>query len=335
MSNRALADSPTIGVVVVNWKRPADTLACLDSLAAAKPGPARIVVVDNASGDDSVARIRDWAGKRRVSFKLMTEPDVAGLGGAGGKRRSLPFSQLTVIVSATNKGFSGGNNLGLRYLERDQGISHFLLLNNDAMVREDFFGEVNRGLASAPAAGLLTGTIYNFPATETVWYAGGHVVPHRALVVHDSEVPRDGHLRPTEFVTGCVMLISRAVFNAIGLLPECYFPGYSEDAEYSFRARRSGFSLLYAPRAVAYHKVGATAGAAAESPVMTRVQVRHRVLYVRRNFRGADRIVALGYLAATKTARAIFETLKGRPEMGRAVFGGALEGFRFRSPPGD
>jgi len=324
VTSDVLGDSPAIGVVIVNWKRPADTLACLESIANAKPGPDRIVVVDNASGDDSVARIRGWATENRVSFALLTEPDLAALVCSG---RVPGVSQLTVIVSGTNKGFSGGNNLGLRYLEHDRSISHFLLLNNDAIVRQDFFGELQRGLASAPTAGVLTGTIYNFPATETVWYAGGHVVPHRGLIVHDYDVPDDGNLRATGFISGCVMLISRAVFAAIGPLPECYFPGYFEDAEYCFRAERAGFSLLYAPRVVAFHKVGATAGAASTSPFMTQVQVRHRVLYVMRNFRGANRAAALGYLAVTKTARALVETLKGKPRMGRAFLKGAIEGF--------
>ncbi|HXG70329.1 MAG TPA: hypothetical protein VNJ04_06905 [Gemmatimonadaceae bacterium] len=327
-------DDPAIGVIVVNWKRAADTVACLDSLANSQRGPERIVVVDNASGDDSVARIREWATARKVSFALFRETDLADSITSGEKSGDATRSYLTVIVSATNKGFSGGNNLGLRLFGHDQHLTHFLLLNNDATVREDFFTELKRGLGSAPDAGILTGTIYNYPATDTVWYAGGHVVPFRGLIVHDFDVPDDGNVRPTGFVSGCVMLISRPLFAAIGALPECYFPGYSEDAEYCSRATRSGFSLLYAPRAVAFHKVGATAGAASASPYITQVQVRHRVLYVRRNFRGTDRVVALGYLAATKTARALVETIKGKPQMGRAFLKGALEGF-FSSPRPD
>ena len=72
---------------------------------------------------------------------------------------------------------------------------------------------------------------------------------------------------PTEFVTGCAMTISRRLLDRIGGLPECYFPGYSEDAEYSRRARDAGFQVLYAPKAIVYHKVGATAGHAKTSPL--------------------------------------------------------------------
>jgi hypothetical protein len=77
----------------------------------------------------------------------------------------------------------------------------------------------------------------------------------------------------------------------------------------------------------AFHKIGATVGMASASPFITQAQVRHRVLYVRRNFRGVERAIALAYLAMTKPAKALAETLGGRPKMGLAVFKGTFEGF--------
>jgi len=53
--------SPAIGVVVLNWNGRKDTLACLDSLVATRPTPARIVVVDNASTDGSAEALERWA----------------------------------------------------------------------------------------------------------------------------------------------------------------------------------------------------------------------------------------------------------------------------------
>jgi GT2 family glycosyltransferase len=141
------------------------------------------------------------------------------------------------------------------------------------------------------------------------------------------DVPESGTSIPTEFVTGCAMTISRELVHRIGTLPECYFPGYSEDAEYSRRARENGFQVLYAPKAVAYHKVGATAGHAKSSPRVLQIQVRHRVFYVRRSFHGLERFIALGYLAVTKPAKALLEVIAGRPRMAMAVLRGTVEGF--------
>jgi GT2 family glycosyltransferase len=293
--------NPRIGVVIVNWKGAGDTIECLDSLRLANHRPTRTIVVDNASPDDSVARITNWA--REIHFPV------------------------EILVAPSNLGFAGGNNLGLMRLEQDTGVTHFLLLNNDATVADDFFDEIDRAFAAAPNPGLLTGTIYRSAERDKVWYAGGREIRSRALIEHLEVVPPDAHPIPTEFVSGCVMLISRATLSAIGLLADCYFPGYMEDAEYSLRAREAGFPVLYAPRARAFHKIGATAGPASLSPFITRAQVRHRVLYVRRNFRGFERVLALAYLAITKPGKALAETFAGRPKMGAAVFKGALEGF--------
>jgi GT2 family glycosyltransferase len=290
-----------IGVVIVNWNRAHDTIECLDSLRLADPGAARVIVVDNASADDSVARIADWS--RQTDFPI------------------------AMVVAPSNLGFAGGNNLGLSRLLLDSQVTHFLLLNNDAMVATDFFREINLALATAPNAGLLTGTIYCHPQRQKVWYAGGREIRSRALIEHLHEPPSEAEPVPTEFVSGCVMLISRQTLNRIGLLSDCYFPGYMEDAEYSLRTREAGMPVLYVPRARAFHKVGTTAGMASESPFIAQALVRHRVLYVRRNFRGLERAIALGYLAITKPAKALAETLTGRPKMGIAVLKGALEGF--------
>ncbi len=171
--------SVPIGVVILNWNGHADTIACLESLVAADPAPARVVVVDNASTDDSVAVLTRWAGRAQL--------------------------HPTMVRSGHNRGFAGGNNLGLEVLARDVAITHSLLLNNDATVEPDFFGEVAAALERSPSAGLLGVTIYEGPGRERVWYAGGRLPNARAVVIHGTHVPpaTSGTAVPTQFVTGC------------------------------------------------------------------------------------------------------------------------------------
>jgi GT2 family glycosyltransferase len=235
---------------------------------------------------------------------------------------------LTVIRANDNRGFAPGNNIGIRFLLDETACTHILLLNNDATVAPDFFGALRDALKVVPEAGLVTGTIYeDHGDRSTVWYAGGTETPYRALTAHLHEVPNDSRPVPTEFVCGCAMLISRRVFETVGTLAECYSPFYGEDAEYSLRVREAGFPLIYAPRAVVYHMVGATLGPANKSPLVTYCQIRHRVFFVRRNYRGWKRIVAMSYLVATKPGRALFETLKGNPRIGAAILRGFANGL--------
>ncbi|MBA3341159.1 MAG: glycosyltransferase family 2 protein [Gemmatimonadaceae bacterium] len=300
---------PTFGVVVLNWNNADDTIACLESLASARPRPAHVVVVDNASNDDSIARMKHWGEERGM---LGDSP---------------ASSWLTVTEMDTNRGFAGGNNVGIRYFESRTPVSHVLLLNNDATVGPEFFDDISRALDRAPDAGLITGTILEDPARDKVWYAGAVEYPMRALVQHRFEVPDSEEPVPTDFVTGCAMVISRRLLARIGPLAECYFPLYWEDGEYSFRARNAGFPVLYAPAAKVYHKVGATVGAANVSPVVAHCQNRLRVFYVRRNYRGWMKTIALSYLAFTKPGRAAIEALKGRPRIGWAILSGTISGF--------
>jgi GT2 family glycosyltransferase len=93
--------TPRVGVVVLNYNGGEVTLACLRSLLAAAADPVPVVLVDNASDDGIAARVRD----------------------------ELPA--VTVIESATNRGFAGGCNLGVRALGE---VEHVALVNNDATV---------------------------------------------------------------------------------------------------------------------------------------------------------------------------------------------------------
>ena len=311
-----------IGVLVLNWNGYRDTIECLRSLVQALPPPGQIVVVDNASSDDSVGRLRQWAMDQGVPHEVV---EAAAQHSPGDPEPARPL--VTFLLSDTNRGYAGGNNLGLRYLEGLSAITHFLLFNNDATVAPDFFSEIAHALSVVPNAGLMTGTIFESAQPDRVWYAGGHFLPLRALVLHDYEIPSSPEPVATEFVSGCTMLISRDALRTVGPLAECYFPGYMEDAEYSYRVREAGYPVVYAPRATVYHKVGATVGPPSLSPHITYCMNRHRAFFVRRNLRGWVKLVGLGYLAITKPARALLESLGGRPRIGWAVLRGTLAGF--------
>jgi GT2 family glycosyltransferase len=283
----------SIGVVLVNWNGPDDTITCLESLARARPGPARVVVVDNASTDQSVERIGHWAEGR-------------------------PEPRPRIVRSETNRGFAGGTNIGLAELAADPAITHFLLLNNDATVDPTFFAAVAAALAQAPDAALLGATIYAGTTRDRVWYAGGRLPGMRALTTHGVVIPDHSLVMPTEFVTGCTMLISRGAWETLGPLPECYFM-YFEDAEYSLRARAAGLPVMYAPGALVQHADSHTVRRLVPRTRNEYWVTRARVLFVRRNFQGLARWRALAYLTFARSARAAQRLLTGRPRLAWAT----------------
>ncbi len=298
----------SIGVVVLNWNNGDDTITCLSNLLECSPRADRVVVVDNGSEDNSLKRITDWQSRSE---------------GAGAE-------WLEIMAAGANLGFAAGSNVGVRYLLEKTPVTHVLLLNNDATVSESFFSDLGAALAQVPNAGIIGPTILEQDDRSRVWYAGGVEYPFRALVQHSTAIPESMEPRDTEFVTGCAMLLSRDLLETAGVLPECYFPAYFEDGDYCHRALDAGYRVIYAPQPVAYHKVGSTVRAADIALPLTYHKNRLRVIYARRNYKGFTKIVALLYLVVTKPARALVETLRGRPRHGWAVLSGAAAGFAKR-----
>ncbi|MDX9956635.1 MAG: glycosyltransferase, partial [Anaerolineae bacterium] len=106
---RELAGVLKVAIVVLNWRKPVETLTCLESLAQLTYSNVEIIVVDNGSGDESVALIR----------------------------RQYPGVQI--LETGMNLGYAGGNNVGIRHALA-QGAEYICVLNNDVLVAPGFFG---------------------------------------------------------------------------------------------------------------------------------------------------------------------------------------------------
>lgn len=307
------------GVILLNWNGYDDTAATLESLRLANPRPAYVVVVDNGSHDDSATRLAMWSGANGVTGEVhdITETD-----------RFSRDTWLRIILAKGNKGFAGGNNVGIAHLAKNTRATHFLLLNNDAFVAPDYFTRLSDALRSVPDAGIMGCTIYHYPETSQVWFAGGYEDRLRGVALHRYEVPEGANPFPTEWVTGCAMLISRKLYDTIGGLAECFYPIYCEDSDYSLHARAAGASVMIAPAAHVYHRVGGTVGVGEVVPRVAYWQTRHRLFCVRRNYSTGERVIAISYLIMAKPIRALTHLLRGRPAMAGAICRGLLHGLR-------
>jgi GT2 family glycosyltransferase len=302
----------SFGVVILNWNNADDTIACLKALERADPQPQHVVVVDNGSADDSLDAIESWLSQ-------------------GQWLRHGPFEEsFGLIPAGENLGFAGGTNRGIDWLMLKRDVTHVVLLNNDATVSPSFFADTADALREIGEDAIVGPTIYEDPARDRLWYAGATEIPMRALVEHTLSKPASSVPRPTDFVSGCAMIISRGVIEKIGMLAECFFPAYFEDGDFCQRARKAGIPVMYAPAPVVYHKVGSTVRAANIETVLVHAKNRLRVVYVRRNYTGAQKFLALSYLALTKPAKFVVETLTGHPRHGWAILSGASAGFLTR-----
>jgi GT2 family glycosyltransferase len=310
-----------VWVIIVNWNGAADTEACLQSLFDAQPRPYAIAIVDNGSSANDVERLQQWAAGHSVLVRRYGDDPTTWPTDPAPRP-----GEIVLLASRINRGFAGGNNVALAYAARDPAATHFLLLNNDATIGPSYFADLSATLGGYETV-LASGTIYEMAHPDRVWYAGGTIVPLRTIAVHHHSVPASPAPVPTEFICGCTMLIAAATLRTLGPLPECYFPAYLEDTEYSKRAGDAGIPVLYVPRASAYHKVGASLGPAKTSPRVMYALNRNRGFWARRNLRGPQRLAALLYLVLTKPVRAVMDVLEGHPRVAWAGLTGLVVGL--------
>ena len=150
---------PRIGVVILNYKGWQDTIACAESVLTGVVPPAWLVVVDNASPDDSVRWLRHWAAGR-MDFAL---PE---LGAPRPCPKPLPLRELdedaarhaapaplTLLRRRSNAGYAAGNNAGMRLL-MDWGADAVWILNNDTIVDANCLEAMSRRLFAKQRPGL-------------------------------------------------------------------------------------------------------------------------------------------------------------------------------------
>lgn len=188
----------------------------------------------------------------------------------------------TTIIEGQNNGYGFGINLGIKQAIKD-GISKFVVINNDVEFENDFVEKVRISLDNNKEA-LIGGKIYYAKGFEyhtdkylandlgkVMWYAGGSVDWKNVYISHRGvdEVDRGQYdnLENTEFVTGCLMLLNKNIIDKIGFFDESYFM-YYEDADYCIRASKARVPLLYDPSVIIWHKNGqSTEGSGSEFQV--------------------------------------------------------------------
>ena len=232
-----------ISVCIVSWNVREDLTACLASLAAAARGcGAETIVVDNASSDGTVAILRDR------------------------------FPKVRLIVNDQNRGFAVGTNQAMAAARGD----YLLLLNPDTLLPAGALAELLACAEAHPEAGIVAPRLHNpdgslqyscrrFPTMKAALFR--HTVLGRLFPGNrwsaDYTMAGWAHdaLREVDWVSGACMLVRRDLYRRIGPLDEGFFWG-SEDVDYCYRAHQAGFRVLYTPRPVIVHAIGASASQA-------------------------------------------------------------------------
>lgn len=240
-------------VIILTYNSAEYVRPCLRAVAATDWGPLDVVVVDNASSDNSglVARLA----AQEIGFGL------------------------TVLPLTHNLGCAGGNNVGWRHTTGD----FVVFLNPDTEVTPGFVRELVTPMIADPSIGVTGARIY-YPGTRTLQHAGAGVYPN-GMTHHygagEEDTGQHEQMRDVDYVTGAGFAVRRTLLERIGGFDEDYFPAYFEEVDLCARIRRLGFRVVYVPQAILYHHESVSL--TVNSPAFHRLYQRMRIRYLMKN----------------------------------------------------
>jgi GT2 family glycosyltransferase len=217
--------NPFVIINILNWNRGLETIECLWSLNSTGYPNYQTLVVDNGSTDDSLHLIKHH------------------------------FPSINYLETGENLGFTGGNNIGLRYA-LDQGAEWIMLLNNDTTLAPDLLSRLIGVGSVVPEAGILGPMIYHYDDELMIQSAGGLLDSHWTplhLGQNEYDTGQYKKSRCVDWISGCCFLVRREVFEQIGLLDERFFM-YNEEVDFCMRARKIGWKIIHVPSARLWHK---------------------------------------------------------------------------------
>lgn len=212
-----------VSAILVNFRGTDDTIEAIGNLGQIDwpQDKLEIIVVENASGDDSADRIRAAA------------------------------PHVKLIVSKTNDGFAGGCNKGVAASSGE----YVALLNNDARPDEQWIRAAVAKFEESPHVGAVAsrvldweGNLVDYIGSAMTWYGMGYKPFTAQAIPNTPEVPTD-----VLFGTGSAMFVRRTVYDELDGFDENYFM-FFEDVDLGWRLNLLGYRYAYEPASLAFHK---------------------------------------------------------------------------------
>ncbi|HEX2761885.1 MAG TPA: glycosyltransferase family 2 protein [Rhizomicrobium sp.] len=220
-----------VGVIFVNWNGWQHTVAACRSLDQSTHHALKIIIVDNASADDSLVQLR----------------------------AALPKAHI--IANPINAGFAGACNIGIRHAVQ-QCCDYFFLLNNDALAEGDTVASLVQASKTQQDSALL-GSVLVYISSGTYQFFGsrtGTVVRQPEFLTFEKDAALlSQDFIETDFIIGAAFFIPIRVWDRIGPFDERFFLNY-EETDFCYRARNVGIPSFIVPTSVVRHHANASLG---------------------------------------------------------------------------
>jgi GT2 family glycosyltransferase len=271
---------PLVYIVILNWNGWKHTLECLSYLSNLNYSKYKILVVDNGSTDDSVYQINQ------------------------------AFPEIKIVQTGKNLGFSGGNNVGIRHA-LSRNADYILVLNNDTIVDQDFLSPLVANLETNNNIGAVVPRIYLKQEPQKFWAVGGEINWWAGLARSRGRNQVDNHQfsmpQYVDYGPGCCILFSRDSLERVGLFDERFF-AYWEDTDWSVRASRLGYRIIYEPQSVIWHEASASTRQKNLNQTNSKrryaytyyLSLRNNYWFINKYIKGTKKLTAYFYITLSK-----------------------------------
>ena len=227
-----MIESPgKISVVIPTYNGMKYLPICLDSLYQQTYGNFDIVIVDNASNDGTVDFLKT------------------------------NYPKIKIIANNKNLGFAKANNKGVKYALA-HGSRYIVITCQDDRFQSNFLEE---GVKILEQEGVGMGTPkIMYDNTNRLWWAGGKLLSTKELIKsptikigehvgkREEDKGQYNTMTKADALTGNALFVKKEVFDKIGYFDERYFL-YGDDIDFSVKARKAGYDLIYFPTTTAFH----------------------------------------------------------------------------------
>lgn len=222
----------TLAVLVVNFRRAADTIECLDSLLYIKDLRFDIFLVDNGSGEKDAALLNEYAARY---------PEW-----------------ITFFVDSKNRGFTGAHNRLFTDILPKESYEYVLLLNNDTIVEPNFLTQMLAQIDRSQRVEMVAARMMKYNDRNCIDNLG--ITFYKCGLASNRKSVEDPLLGPCG---GCALYTTdllQQVYQATGEYFDDRFFCYAEDTDLAWRAVLLGYRAAYAKDAVVYHKGSIASG---------------------------------------------------------------------------
>lgn len=239
---------PKVFIIILSWNRMECLKSCIESILRVNYPNYEVVVVDNASTDGSPEMVKHT------------------------------FESVKLIRNKRNLGYTGGNNVGIKFALM-KGADYVLLLNDDVVVDRNFLIELVKVAERDPNIGVVAPKIYYYEEPTKLYQRYGKRnfylgMPYKRLenVSEPDEV---------DYILGTALLVKKEVIKRVGMLDQNFF-AYVEEHDWCYRIRKAGFKIMYVPTAIVYHKVSLSFSGRV-NPVVLYYDTRNELLFARKH----------------------------------------------------